>query len=114
MKQLFVAVCISVGLVTVLTCPVQAKSKPKTTVTAGDAGSCNDTGRFQLFQGEYTTFDLKRKETNVTQAVFLIDSRTGEVKRYINKIDENGRYIETWLPTDLSASEIRRTAQEGK
>ena len=112
MKQLCIAVCLSAGLIGALPCAAQTKSKPKP--TPGEAGTCNDTGRFQLFQGEYTTFDLKRKETNVTQAVFLLDSRTGEVKRYINKIDENGRYIETWLPTDLSAAEIRRTAQEGK
>jgi hypothetical protein len=74
----------------------------------------SDLGRYSLFQGSYTTFDLKRKETYVHQAVFLLDTQTGEVKRYINKIDENGRYIETWLPTDLSSVEKRRPAQEGK
>lgn len=114
MRQMLVAACIAVGLVGTLSSPSLAQTKSKQLVTSGGAGQCSDTGRFQLFQGEYTTYDLKRKETNVTQAVFLLDSRTGEVKRYINKIDENGRYIETWLPTDLSASEIRRTAQEGK
>ena len=71
-------------------------------------------GRYSLFQGSYTTFDLKRKETYVHQAVFLLDTQTGEVKRYINKIDENGRYIETWLPTDLPSADKRRPAQEGK
>jgi hypothetical protein len=74
----------------------------------------SDSGRYSLFQGSYTTFDLKRKETYVHQAVFLLDTQTGEVKRYINKIDENGRYIETWLPTDLPSAEKRRPAQEGK
>lgn len=73
-----------------------------------------ETGRYALFQGSYTTFDLKRKETYVHQAVFLLDTQTGEVKRYINKIDENGRYIETWLPTDLPSADKRRPAQEGK
>lgn len=76
--------------------------------------SSQDNGRYTLFQGSYTTFDLKRKETYVHQAVFLLDSQTGQVKRYINKIDENGRYIETWLPTDLPPVEKRRTSQEGK
>jgi len=76
--------------------------------------SSSDSGRYSLFQGSYTTFDLKRKETYVHQAVFLLDTQTGEVKRYINKIDENGRYIETWLPTDLPVAEKRRPVQEGK
>ncbi len=61
----------------------------------------NDAGRFQLFQGLYTTYDLKRQQTSKTDAVFLIDTATGQVKRYVNKIDEDGRYIESWVPTDL-------------
>lgn len=61
--------------------------------------------RFQLFQAEYTTFDLKRKETYTHQGVFLLDTVTGKVKRYINKIDENGIYIETWVPTELLSQE---------
>jgi len=82
---------------------------------AGRDGSIGaEVGRFQLFQGSYTTFDLKRKETYVHQAVFLLDTMTGDVKRYINKIDENGRYIETWLPTDLPVADKRRSVQEGK
>jgi hypothetical protein len=76
--------------------------------------SSPDAARYVLFQGSYTTFDLKRKETNLSQAVFLLDSHTGEVKRYINKIDENGVYIETWLPTDLPPAEKRRLVKEGK
>lgn len=56
-------------------------------------------GRFQLFQGSYSTFDLRRSETYTTTSVFLIDTRTGEVKRYVNKIDSDGRYIEEWVPT---------------
>lgn len=76
--------------------------------------SGQENGRYTLFQGSYTTFDLKRKETYVHQAVFLLDSQTGQVKRYVNKVDENGRYIETWLPTDLPPVEKRRTPQEGK
>ncbi len=78
----------------------------------------SEIGRFQLFQGEYTTFDLKRKETYTHQGVFLLDTATGKVKRYINKIDEDGIYIETWVPTELSSPDKNRTVtapdKEGK
>jgi len=70
-----------------------------------------DTGKFQLFQGQYTTYDLKRQQTAKTDAVFLIDTATGQVKRYVNKIDEEGRYIESWVSTDLPAfQEKKKTA----
>jgi len=60
-------------------------------------------GRYQLFQGTFTTLDLKYRQASSTHnAVFLLDTATGQVKRYVNRIDEDGRYIETWLPTDLS------------
>ena len=63
----------------------------------------HEIGRYQLFQGTYTTLDLKYRQTSSTHnAVFLIDTVTGQVKRYVNRIDEDGRYIETWLPTDVS------------
>jgi hypothetical protein len=62
-------------------------------------------GRYQLFQGSYTTLDLKYSQASSTHnAVFLLDTATGVVKRYVNRIDEDGRYIETWLPTDLIQS----------
>jgi hypothetical protein len=57
--------------------------------------------RCQLFQGNYISIDLKRQQTSSHTGIFLIDTKTGTVKRYLNKIDEQGRYIETWLPTDL-------------
>ncbi|MBI4681868.1 MAG: hypothetical protein HY757_02055 [Nitrospirae bacterium] len=59
-------------------------------------------GRYQLFQGTYTSLDLRRHETSTHVGIFLLDSRTGNVKRYVNKIDEQGKYIETWLPTEIS------------
>ena len=62
----------------------------------------SETGRYQLFQGTYTSMDLKRQETSTHIGIFLLDTKTGKVKRYVNKIDEQGRYIETWLPTELS------------
>ena len=61
-----------------------------------------DAARFQLFQGTYSTFDLRRSETYSSTSVFLLDTRTGRVKRYVNKIDTDGRYIEEWVPTDRS------------
>lgn len=94
--------------------PATVLANPQKTGGTRETAACSETGRFQLFQGNYTTFDLKRKETYVHQAVFLLDSQTGEVKRYINKIDEEGRYIETWLPTDLPVADKRRSVQEGK
>ncbi|UFS70733.1 hypothetical protein LPW11_00750 [Geomonas sp. RF6] len=60
----------------------------------------SDLGRFQLFQGTYSTFDLRRSETYSSTSVFLLDTRTGQVKRYVNKIDSDGRYIEEWVLTD--------------
>lgn len=59
-----------------------------------------DIGRYQLFQGTYTSFDLKRQQTATQSGVFLLDTATGQVKRYLNKIDEEGRYTESWVPTD--------------
>jgi hypothetical protein len=63
----------------------------------------HEIGRYQLFQGTYTTIDLKyRQASSAYSAVFLLDTSTGTVKRYVNRIDEDGRYIETWLPTDIT------------
>lgn len=64
--------------------------------------SVQEIGRYQLFQGTYTTLDLKYRQASSTHnAVFLLDTATGQVKRYVNRIDEDGHYIETWLPTDI-------------
>lgn len=63
----------------------------------------SEIGRYQLFQGNYTSIDLKRQQTSTHTGIFLIDTKTGKVKRYLNKIDEEGKYIETWVPTELPA-----------
>lgn len=63
-------------------------------------GKEGDIGRYQLFQGTYSSFDLRRQQVSTHAGVFLIDTKTGEVKRYLNKIDEEGKYIETWVPTE--------------
>lgn len=70
-------------------------------VVLAEPAAESDVGRYQLFQGNYTSIDLKRQQTSTHMGVFMIDTRTGKVKRYLNKIDEQGKYIETWLPTDL-------------
>jgi S-adenosylmethionine hydrolase len=64
-------------------------------------------GRYQLFQGQYTVYDLKRGGQSTT-TLFLIDTATGQVRRYVNKVDEDGRYIETWVSTDSSVSEKKK------
>jgi hypothetical protein len=61
----------------------------------------HEVGRYQLFQGEYTTYDLKKQQTYTHHAVFHIDTETGRVLRYVNKIDEDGKYIESWVATEL-------------
>lgn len=75
-----------------------------TSVQAADTGKpSQEIGRYQLFQGTFTTLDLKYSQASSTHnAVFLLDTVTGQVKRYSNRIDEDGRYIETWLPTDVT------------
>ncbi len=85
-----------VGLLALVTAIARGEGTPGTR-----EHPISDNGRYQLFQGTYTSFDLKRQETYSQQAVFLIDTRTGQVKRYVNKIDTEGKYIEMWLPTDL-------------
>ncbi|MDD5284772.1 MAG: hypothetical protein PHD54_02840 [Desulfuromonadaceae bacterium] len=73
-------------------------------------------GRYQLFQGTFTTLDLKYRQASSTHnAVFLLDTATGLVKRYVNRIDEDGKYIETWLPTDIIQQMVIKKPQvEGK
>jgi len=63
--------------------------------------ACSDIGRYQLFQGTYKTFDLKSQEGTTSTGIFLIDTKTGTVKRYLNKIDADGKYIETWVSTEV-------------
>lgn len=70
-------------------------------VSAEPAITNFDLGRYQLFQGNYKSIDLKRQQTSTHTGIFLVDTKTGKVKRYLNKIDEQGRYIETWVQTEL-------------
>lgn len=69
---------------------------------ASSQSAQSDIGRYQLFQGTYKTFNIKTQQSDTSTGVFLIDTKTGEVKRYLNKIDEDGKYIETWVPTEIA------------
>jgi hypothetical protein len=64
-------------------------------------------GRYQLFQGQYTVYDLKRGGQALT-TLFLIDTATGQVKRYVHKVEEDGRYTEIWVSTDSPVSEKKK------
>lgn len=87
---------------------IMSASAEANTGKSSALSASSEIGRYQLFQGNYTSIDLKRKESNPHQAVFVIDTVTGEVKRYINRIDEDGRYVETWLPTNLPLPEKKK------
>ena len=66
-----------------------------------------DVGRYQLFQGQYTIYDLKRG-ASTTSTVFLIDSATGVVRRYFSKIDDDGKNVEGWVTTDISFADKKK------
>jgi hypothetical protein len=68
--------------------------------SSSSKGKEGEVGRYQLFQGTYTSIDIKRQQTSTHAGVFWIDTKTGQVKRYLNKIDAEGKYIETWVPTE--------------
>ncbi|GEM_PF-5664753 len=55
-------------------------------------------GRFQLFQGYYTVSSggTAFKEN----AVFKLDTVTGEVWVYFEGMDKNGKFFKRWLPTE--------------
>lgn len=89
--------------VVILVCTISEFCAADPAVLQNVAKQPLEIGRYQLFQGTFTTLDLKYSQASSTHnAVFLLDTATGQVKRYSNRIDEDGRYIETWLPTDVT------------
>ena len=57
-------------------------------------------GRFQLFQGIYTVLDGKNNRSDKETNFFLIDTETGKVFRYTTRLDQNGKFFESWQPTN--------------
>lgn len=103
MRVFVVAVC--TALVLGISGPARAADQGISSAgfQPGSDRTCSDVGRFQLFQGSYKTFDLKSLEGGTSTGVFLLDTRTGIVKRYLNKRDDDGKYIETWVQTETQA-----------
>ena len=56
-------------------------------------------GRFQLFQGTSTALDGKNNRADKEVAIFLIDTATGKVYKYVAGLDSSGNYFEGWQPT---------------
>jgi len=100
-RVFFIAICAVFTLG--ITGPARAAEQGMSSsgLQPGADRTCPDVGRFQLFQGSYKTFDLRSQQGDTSIGVFLLDTRTGLVKRYLNKIDQEGRYIETWIPTEF-------------
>ncbi|MFH1373034.1 MAG: hypothetical protein ABII79_04485 [bacterium] len=56
-----------------------------------------EVGRYQLFQGTFTTLDAKNERADKEIAVFLLDTVTGKVMRYSTGIYKDGKYFERWV-----------------
>jgi hypothetical protein len=59
-------------------------------------------GRYQLFQGTYGTNNLKDKIHYTTEAVFLLDTVSGEVKEYQQLKDDTGKLHCYWGDTTIN------------
>jgi hypothetical protein len=58
-----------------------------------------EVGRYQLFQGYFTALDGKNNRAEKDQAVFLLDTATGKVRRYSTGLLKDGTYFEDWSAT---------------
>lgn len=56
--------------------------------------------RYQLFQGTYNSLDRKNNVANQEIGIFLLDTATGKVSRYLTGLDKSGNYVESWTPTN--------------
>lgn len=97
--RLFVLICSLFVLSSQVFATEQASAKSPASAPQ-DVGS--EVGRYQLFNGTFKTFNLKSAVPvgDTSTGIFLIDTKTGVVKRYLNMIDENGKYVETWVTID--------------
>lgn len=69
--------------------PVKIQVKP---------GASTTVGRFQLFQGMHELVSAKAAVT--IPIIFKIDSATGEVWRFHDHTDRDGKSFTGWLPID--------------
>ena len=53
-------------------------------------------GRFQLFQGTFTSIDGKDDRTYKDSGIFMIDTLTGNVKAYRSGLTKEGKLYEGW------------------
>lgn len=58
-------------------------------------------GRFALFEGVYRFEDLQNNELTEHQALYLLDTATGEIKRHYGSVSPNGYSSgEAWIRTE--------------
>lgn len=88
-KTLMVVMSIMVIIVFVGAKAIQSETKPQSATV----------GRFQLFQGTFIALDAKNNRADKEIAIFLLDTSTGEVKKFQTGIDKSGKFFEDWLPT---------------
>ena len=55
-------------------------------------------GRFQLFQGRYSSGDAGSGRSLEQQALFRIDTKTGATCYFLQAMSKDGRLIEAWMP----------------
>ena len=71
---------------------------------AGDVQESSNVGRFQLFQGMYTALDAKNNRVEKETGIFLLDTSTGKVKRYMTGLDKDGKFFGHWVATDVNST----------
>lgn len=54
-------------------------------------------GKYQLFQGTFTVLDAKNNRADKEIGIFLLDTTTGKVKRYMTGLDKDGKLFEEWV-----------------
>jgi hypothetical protein len=74
----------------------------KKVLGAGEPQINPSVGRFQLFQGTYSSLDAKNNRADKETEVFLLDTSTGKVQRYVTGIHKDGKFFEGWLDTNAN------------
>lgn len=57
-------------------------------------------GRFQLFQGTFMALDAQNDRADKEIVIFLLDTSTGKVKRYLTGVTKDGTFFEDWIDTE--------------